>query len=95
MADAFDHEAITVSSSAIGPTEATRLHSSGVGANSADISVETNNIRIRYDGSDPTAATGHQITAGTLFTLEGADNIANLKMIRETADATVRITYLI
>ncbi len=99
---AFDHEPLTVSTVQKVPTEATRLDADGNPASSVDVSVETSDIRIRYDGVDGvagsavTATTGTKIPAGTLFTIDGAEDVSYLRMIRDTAesvDATVRLTY--
>lgn len=94
ITDAFAFETITVSSTAIGPTTATRGGNADIAAASrALITVESNSIRLRYDGTNPTAAVGHLLLAGDSMVLEGEGNIAALKMIRVTSDASVSITY--
>lgn len=97
--DAFNHEAVTVSTVAIGGTAATLAPTDGTrAAKAAVISVDTNPIRYRMDGQAAvTNTTGHYVAAGTTFTIFGGKNISNLRMIRDStagADATVRITYL-
>lgn len=96
--DAFNHEAVTVSTVAIGGTAATITPTSGVAAKAAIVSVETNPIRYRIDGQAAvTNTTGHYVAAGTTFTIFGGENVTALRMIRDStagADATVRITYL-
>jgi hypothetical protein len=90
---AFAFETLTVSTTALGGTVATFAPDGELPAQSVLISVETNTIRFRYDGGDPSAALGHALAAGASYLLQGAENIANLKMIRASADATVMLTY--
>lgn len=64
-------------------------------AKSALITVEGADIRFTTDGTAPVAATvGHKVLSGGSFTVNGFQNVAGLKMIRNAAvDATVHITY--
>lgn len=98
-ATAYDYEAITVSSTAVGLT-ATKVTPSAAANTPAHgkafevfISVETNAIRYRIDGTDPTASEGHPVAAGASVTITGYDNIRRLKMIRQSADAAVKVTF--
>jgi hypothetical protein len=90
-------EKLTVSTTVVPPTPAKvqTTTTAGLKANAckAFVTVETNSIRVRYDGSDPDANTGHLLTAGSSITLIGEQNVAHLRMIRASADATVQITY--
>lgn len=94
---AGDFEQITVSTTALGGTStklAINLEGGKVRrAVKIRVSVETNSIRYRIDGTDPTASIGHLVVAGEYFDLEGETNISRLRMIRASADATVNITY--
>jgi len=83
------YESITVSNSAIGFT-ASYL---ALGATVAFISIETGNIRIREDGTNPTASEGHLLSTGEVQMIEGTVALQQLRMIRETIDATVKVTY--
>ena len=56
------------------------------------ISNETNSIRVRWDGTAPTASVGHLLTAGDSITIEGEQNCSNFKAIRVSADATLMVT---
>lgn len=56
------------------------------------LTVETNSIRVRWDGTAPTASIGHLLTAGSSITIIGEGNCAKLLMIRASADATVMAT---
>ena len=95
---AFAYEELTVSTTAIGPT-ATVIAPSIVGAPAhgkameAYCSVETNAVRFRIDGVDPTASVGHPLAAGDKLTVTGYGNIKALRFIRQSADASVKITY--
>lgn len=84
----INFESITVSSTAIGFTTATR-----VSATSALISVEDDNIRYRLDGTDPTASEGHLLYAGQTQIIEGWLAISQFKAIRVTSDAKLKVTY--
>lgn len=95
---ALGYEAITVSTVAIGPTStkvevfnsSTKNREEAIGAT---FSVEADSIRIRWDGTAPTASEGHLYTAGQTFDVWGKVNLQKMKMIRVTSDATVRVTY--
>jgi len=90
---AFNYEAVTVSSSAVGLTS-TKYNPSGHKAQVAFITVEDAQIRFRYDGTDPTSSEGHIADVGDVIKIEGYDNIANFKAIRTgSSDATIRVTY--
>lgn len=58
----------------------------------ARITVETENIRYRYDGTAPTTTVGHIAYAGTTFTLEGLENIERFRMIADMGTSTVSVT---
>lgn len=64
-------------------------------ARAALITVETNGIRLRYDGGAANATDGHVIAAGASILIEGNSSVRNMSMYRSgAADATVQITYL-
>lgn len=93
---AGDFEKISVSASAVG-IDATKLVINQEGgrfkrAVRAFCTVESNSVRIRFDGSDPNSSTGHLIAASDYFVVDGEQNVANLKMIRGSGDATVQVT---
>lgn len=92
--EAFDFDHIAVSSVAIGLTAAKLNPNNAIPANKVTFSVETNNIRYRYDGGVPTAALGHLVTAGSPpVQVVGEGNIAKLQFVRVAADADVFVTY--
>lgn len=95
---AFDD--VTVSTSAVPATPNAILTATGTGNNStftacaAVITCNTNAIRLTVNGTTPTAALGHRLAPGDpAFVVYGTANLRNLKMIRESADSNVSITY--
>ncbi len=93
---AYDHEALSVTSgAAVSFTKAKVNPTNLPSAKSVEITVETQNVRYRYDGKgDPTTSTGHQVLAGGERYVIGINNINQFRMIAETGTATVRVTYL-
>lgn len=64
-------------------------------AEGAYLSCETNDIRWRADGADPTATVGHVLTKGELLTMPGRDILVQFRMIRVgSGDAVLSCTYL-
>lgn len=88
--DAFAHEILPVSSSAVGLT----VPAGGAAAEKAIITVETASVRFWIDGTtDPIASEGHLVIAGQGIELAGANALKNFKAIRVSSDATLMITY--
>jgi hypothetical protein len=85
-------ETITVSSTAIGFTTAS-ISPAGRSASVAVGYVATGAIRYRDDGVDPTAAVGMPIAASTQFQVCGVLAIRQFKMIRQTIDASISVSY--
>jgi hypothetical protein len=104
---AVDFESITVSTISIGGTTSKLVVQTARGpavegqqyidtqrVDEAFFTVETNPIRVRFDGTAPTASVGHLFQPGDTFTVTGYGNVAKVAMIRSGgADATVRVTY--
>lgn len=94
---AYDHEAITISTTAIGFTSTKVVPDNDQNprpAFEAYVTVETDKVRYRLDGTDPTSTTGHELAAGDTLTITGTNNIRRAKFIRSgTGDATLRVTY--
>lgn len=61
----------------------------------AIITVEVANIRVRTDGTAPTAAVGHLVNIGDVIELDSIEDITSFQAIR-TGDtsATLSVTYL-
>lgn len=86
---AFAYESITVAATAIGGTAATYLD-----AVAAEISLETDDVRFRVDGTAPTAAEGHLIESGDIVILESPNDIAGFRAIRTGAiSGVLKVTY--
>lgn len=81
-------ESVTVSSTAVGLTPATYA-----GATTALITVETAAIRMRMDGTAPTASVGTLLNAGDGIILNSPEQIAGFQAIAVDADATIMIEY--
>ncbi len=89
----FDFETITVADTAIGLT-ASKLASSPK-PKKVFITVETAEIRYRYDGTAPTDTVGHLTLPNDILTFEGFSQLNNIKFIRTTAtSATLQVSYL-
>jgi hypothetical protein len=90
----FAFEEITVSTAAIGFTAATFKPSGQTPAAYAYVTVETNGIRWRTDGSDPTSSVGHALAAGGTLELAGKTELTNFRAIRSGgADAALKVTF--
>lgn len=86
---AFDYESITVTNSSIGLTSATYLD-----AIRAEITVERDVVRVRTDGTAPTATEGHVLYPGDIVTLEGKAEISGFRAYRaNVVDARLKATY--
>jgi hypothetical protein len=97
---AYDHDNLSVGVAASGLTSAKLTVSDGQTpprarrCKSVFITVETNSIRIRWDGGDPVSAgVGHLLAGGDSIEINGETTVRKVRMIRESADATVRVTY--
>jgi hypothetical protein len=93
---AGDFEKIAVSTTAVGIASTKTLVNEVGGIHNRAvkvfITVEDNDVRARWDGTDPDSSTGHLLTVGSSLVLSGAVNIRKLRFIRATADAVVQVT---
>lgn len=87
------YEQITVSSTAVGFTAAAIQPAGARPADMAVVSVATNAIRSRDDGLNPSATVGFPFAASSTFTVCGAATIQRVKFIRQSADATLDVSY--
>lgn len=91
---AYAREVITVSSTAVGFTSAT--YNDGVHTPLfAQVTLESNNIRVSVEGKPPTATVGElwQTSTNVKFTVCGQTSINKFLAIRASADATITVTY--
>jgi len=85
----FAFESITVAATAIGGTALTYTD-----ATRAELTLETAQIRVRIDGTNPTAAEGHMVEVGDTITLDSAAQVAAFKAIRTGGTSGVlKATY--
>ena len=95
----YNGEAITVSNTAIGFTSSLINPTCAdcpvnvLRATLATCTVQTDAIRVRADGTNPTAAIGLYVASGQSFTVFGYNDIANFRAIRVTTDATIYCQY--
>lgn len=87
------YESITVSTVSIGFTAGAVSPTGLPPAIYAYVTTETNSIRFRADGIAPTSSEGHLVSAPGAFEVCGQQAVNNLRMIRSSADATVKATY--
>lgn len=90
---AFAKEEITVGATAGSLSASVYQPSTGAPAAEAYLSVEDDTIRIWLDGSTPTSSAGHAIGSGAALTIRSLSDITNLKYIRVSANAKLKVTY--
>lgn len=91
----FAFETLTVSTVSLAFTSATYAPAGAPAANVALVTLETNPIRFRNDGTAPTASIGHLVSPGQSVEVCGILAVSQMRMIRQgAADGTVMITYL-
>lgn len=78
------YQQLTVSSTAVGLTVPS-------GSDFANVRCSTAGVRYRDAGVDPTASVGQVLNAGEILNYDGA--LGSIKFIRQSADATLDITY--
>jgi len=92
--DAGTYESITVSTTSKSLSNYT--DSDGNLAKRVVITIESAQIRIRWDGVEATGTEGHLNNPFTTIVIVGTDNIKNFRPIRNstaTVDAKIRCTY--
>lgn len=89
----FAFETITVSSSAIGFTATVYQPAGSIAPDMAVVTTETNDMRYRSDGINPTASVGHVLASAGTLTVCGAQSIKQVRFIRVSADGTAQVTY--
>ncbi|MBC2746199.1 MAG: hypothetical protein HF975_04185 [ANME-2 cluster archaeon] len=87
--EASGYESITVTDSAIGLTPAEYGD-----ATIAQMTLETGQIRVRKDGTNPTSSEGHPVQIGDQINLYNAADIAAFKAIRTgSVSGVLKVTY--
>jgi hypothetical protein len=89
----FAFETITVSTTAIGFT-ASKYQPTGLQpAALAVVTLESNDVRYRSDGLNPTASVGHVLASAGAVTVCGLQSLQQVRFIRVSADATAQVSY--
>jgi hypothetical protein len=86
---AFAYESMTVSNAHAEKFTVATMD----GATRANVTVEDNPVRIRWDGTDPTTSEGHLMQAGDAMSLDFTADLWHFRVIATGADAKIRITY--
>lgn len=88
------YQQLSTLSSAVGLTVPTQTpNGSATKANFALIICETQNVRWRDDGTDPTASVGMLLVAGTPLQYDG--DLSKIKFIETTASAKLNVSYYV
>ena len=82
--DTFGFEALAVAGTAVGFTAATMAD-----ANAAFCTVEVAPVRMRADGTDPTATVGTPFAVGDRFVVWGDRDLKSVRFIRQGSSATL------
>jgi len=91
----IDYHTLTVSSAAAGVGLSDATPAISAKATQALITVETDQVRFRADGTAPTSTEGHLLEAGDALQFTGknwAGALASLLFIKVTTDAALKIT---
>ena len=94
--DTFAFEALSVSTAAVGFTAATMAGTPATGkpASAAFVTVEGAPVRMRADGTNPTASVGRLFPIGASFVVWGARDLASVRFIRQNgATATLSTEF--
>lgn len=86
---AFTYESLTITNGAAVPLTLATFD----GALSANITVEDNSIRVRWDGTAPTTTEGHLLQSGDQIKLDFTADIWHFRAIATGANAKIRVTY--
>jgi hypothetical protein len=71
----------------------TALPSAPSGANAALVAVDGAGVRVRFDGTAPSASVGVPIGPGETLQLSGAAMLTGLRVIRRASGALLRVTW--
>ena len=60
----------------------------------AMIAVETNAVRMCWDGTDPSSSVGYPMAAGTHWIVTDRDLLAAMRFISQSGTATLSVAYM-
>uniref|UniRef100_A0A6M3J1Z3 Tail protein n=1 Tax=viral metagenome TaxID=1070528 RepID=A0A6M3J1Z3_9ZZZZ len=92
-----DYATLAVSSTAVGLDSASPTLTAGHTVKRAIITVETDSVRFRMDGTDPTGSEGQLLYKDDVLDFTDANYesvLKAIKFIRVTTDAALKIHYL-
>lgn len=96
----YDYESVTVTDTATALTAAKYKDAGSINTNAQRgaarvvITVETAQLRYRYDGTDPTSSEGHILNINDVLVLVGPDAMKNFRGIRTGGtSAVLKCTY--
>ena len=83
-------QSLTVSTAAVAPTGFTASPDVD-GVNYVTFDIQTNSVRVRWDGTDPTGTVGHVLYAGSAYTWSVSQFNASkfIRISTATADAVI------
>lgn len=83
-------QSLTVSTAAVAPTGFTASPEVD-GVNYVTFDIQTNSVRVRWDGTDPTGTVGHVLYAGSAYTWAVSQFNASkfIRISTATADAVI------
>ena len=90
----FAYEELTVTNAVqvLTPSKYKDSVTSG-GASNAFITNDGDALRYTYDGTTPSATTGHKLSDGGILVLSGQNQMASFRCFRVSTDTTIRVTY--
>ena len=91
----YDSEVISQGTASAGSLSPSKYNPTGAGvAQEAFLTIENYNLRYYYHGGTPGSATGHIINAPGNISVQGNDNMANLRFLGVGGTSVVTVTYL-
>lgn len=94
---AFAFENVTVTTDTARLTASVFTPAAGAPAKGAYITIQTEDVRYRFDSGVPSATVGHFVVANGKITLSGQNNLENARFIRDTgasSDVVLAVTYM-
>ncbi len=89
----FLFDTLSVAGAAVGLADATGIDADDLeAADEAYLTVETVAVRFRFDGTAPTTSVGHKLDVGMELRILGAENLQQLKLIRDGSSGTAAVS---
>lgn len=94
MWDVVDYESIPVGSAAVGLSADKVTPSNSPPPQGAYLTLETDKIRTRFDGTNPSDTEGHILKPDDTMLITGRNSLMKFRAIRVSTDANLRVSYL-